>query len=291
MTPALTSAWQPIGPALELGEGARLVDGQLLHVDLLKGRLFSRDVCTGDVHRLAALDIPLGAVAPVDGRAGEFIATLGTGIGFLAKGSVMREGPSFGVDATRVRVNDGACDPGGRFWAGVMAYEPSPEAGALFRIDRDGTITRVVDGLAVPNGPAFSASGTVMYLADSAAGQIYRFDVDEAGHLTGREVFATVDGSPDGMTVDAESHLWTAIWGAGEVHRYAPTGDLVEVIPVPAQQPTSVAIGEGKVFVTSATHGLNQPGPDDGRTFAADCAVEGLPTSAFKPVTGGSSHG
>lgn len=285
MTRAVTSPWRPLGPALELGEGARLVDGHLLHVDLLQGCLFSADVRTGEVRLLAALDVPLGAVAPVDGRADEFIATVGTGIGFLTKEFALCRGPKFDVDAhTPMRVNDGACDPSGRFWAGVMAYDPSPDSGALYRLDRDGAITRVVDGLAVPNGPAFNATGTVMYLADSAAGRIDRFDVDEAGQLTGRGVFATVDGSPDGMTVDAESHLWTAIWGAGEVHRYAPTGDLVEVIPVPARQPTSVAIGNGQVFVTSATHGLNRPGPDDGRTFAANCAVEGLPTAAFKPA-------
>ncbi|AKS33785.1 SMP-30/gluconolactonase/LRE family protein [Mycolicibacterium goodii] len=288
MTDAVTSTWRVIGPALELGEGARLVDDQLLHVDLLQGRLFSTDVRTGQVRLLCTLDVPLGAVAPIDGRAGEFIAAAGTGIGFLTERFTLRRGPDLGADAAApMRVNDGACDRSGRFWAGVMAYEPSPEVGALYRIDRDGAITRAVDGLAVPNGPAFDAAGTVMYLADSAAGRIYRFDLDDAGTLSGRAVFATVNGSPDGMTVDAESHLWAAIWGAGEVHRYAPTGDLVEVLPVPARQPTSVAVGGGQVFVTSATHGLDRPGPDDGRTFAADCAVAGLPTAAFKPEPGG----
>ena len=69
----------------------------------------------------------------------------------------------------------------------------------------------MLDGLAIPNGPAFDAAGTVMYLADSARGVIYRYALTEVGDLGDPVEFARVDGSPDGMTVDAEDHVWSAV--------------------------------------------------------------------------------
>ncbi|MGV9801954.1 SMP-30/gluconolactonase/LRE family protein [Mycobacterium sp. NPDC003449] len=279
----VTTDWRAFGPALELGEGARLVDDRLLLVDLLRGRLYGADRSGGDLSPVGSLAVPLGAVAPIAGAPGQLIAAAGNGIALLDSDFAPHWVATLGDDAmVPVRMNDGACDPAGRFWAGMMAYEPTPAAGALYRVDPDLTVTRVVEGVAIPNGPAFDAAGAVMYLADSAAGLIYRYSVGADGELSGRDEFANVDGSPDGMTVDAESHLWSAIWGAGEIHRYSPSGRLVEVVPVPARQPTSIAIGGGRIVVTSATHGLDSPGPHDGRTFVADCAVEGLPTAAFQ---------
>jgi len=165
-----------------------------------------------------------------------------------------------------------------------MGYDPASATGALYRVDPDLTVAQVLDGIAIPNVPAFNAAGTVMYLADSAQGLIYRYELTDDGDLADRHEFASVDGSPDGMTVDAEDHVWSAIWGSGVVHRYAPSGRLVGVVPVPAVQPTSIAIGGGRIMVTSATHGLAHPNPNDGRTFTAACAVDGTPTAAFRPL-------
>ena len=282
MSAAVTSAWQSFGPSMELGEGSRWIDGALVHVDLLAGRLHRSDPGTGRVTVLTTLDVPLGAVAPVVGRPGQWMAAAGTGVAFLAPDGAV-DWIARPEDATpaATRVNDGACDRLGRFWLGAMGYDPSPVTGSLYRVDPDLTVTRVLGDIAIPNGPAFDASGAVMYLADSARGVISRYAMTADGDLADRTEFATVDGSPDGMTVDAENHLWSAIWGAGVIHRYAPTGELVEVVAVPASQPTSIAIGGGRIMVTSATEGLVDPGVDDGRTFVADCAVEGVPTAAF----------
>jgi sugar lactone lactonase YvrE len=278
----VTSEWRAIGSAMELGEGARWVDGSLLQVDLLAGRLYRSDLV--DAKLVTTLDVPLGSVAPVAGHPGRLIAAAGTGIAMIDADLTLRWVAQLVDDApVPMRMNDGACDPFGRFWAGAMAYDPTPTAGALYRIDPDLVATRVLGDIAIPNGPAFDASGTVMYLADSAAGTIHRFRLTDEGELSDRTEFARVDGSPDGMTVDAESHLWSAIWGAGVVHRYAPSGALAEVVRVPAQQPTSVAIGGGRVVVTSATEGLDRPGPYDGFTFVAACAVGGTPTASFGP--------
>jgi sugar lactone lactonase YvrE len=285
MTAAVTSGWSSFGPAMELGEGARWIADALLHVDLLVGRLYSSDPGASETRVMTSLGIPLGVVAPIAGRPGHWIAAAGTGIAVLNPNDTVDwiARPEESTSAP-TRMNDGACDPFGRFWAGSMGYDPSPATGALYRVDTDLTVTQVLDGIAIPNGPAFDAAGTVMYLADSAQGLIYRYELTDDGNLADRHQFASVDGSPDGMTVDAEDHVWSAIWGSGVVHRYAPSGELVEVVPVPAVQPTSIAMGGRRIMVTSATHGLAHPTAHDGRTFIADCSLDGTPTAAFRPL-------
>ena len=131
-----------------------------------------------------------------------------------------------------MRMNDGVADPQGRFWAGSMAYEATEDAGSLYRMDRDGRVTRILRDITVPNGPAFTADGTVMYLADSARGLVRRYPVDPVTGDVGEPVphitFST--GSPDGMTTDAEGGLWIAVWGVGQAHRYHPGGTLDRIV-------------------------------------------------------------
>jgi sugar lactone lactonase YvrE len=59
-------------------------------------------------------------------------------------------------------VNDGACDPQGRFWAGTMAHDESPGAGVLYRLELDGTCTTVLAGLTISNGIGWSPDGSAM---------------------------------------------------------------------------------------------------------------------------------
>jgi sugar lactone lactonase YvrE len=181
----------------------------------------------------------------------------------------------------RMRMNDGVADPSGRFWAGSMAYDTAEGAGALYRVDVDGSVHRVVGELTVPNGPAFSPDGELMYLADSARGVIYRYPVDPRTGALGRHTeFATVaGGSPDGMTVDAEGYLWSAIWGAGEIRRFSPTGSVDRVLAIPAGQPTSVCLSGGRLVATSATVGLVEPAESDGAVQHIPVPVRGVPAA------------
>ncbi|RBM21618.1 gluconolaconase [Prauserella sp. PE36] len=260
------TAWP--GERFGLGEGLRQVGDRMLMVDILTGRLLELPA-DGEPRVLLRLDVPLGAVAPRQG--GGWIAAAGTGIAVLGDTGVEQwlSRPEDGA-ATPMRMNDGVTDPRGRFWAGSMAYDNTPGAGSLYRADPDGTVTRVLGDLTVPNGPAFDADGTTMYLADSARGVIHRFAVDPGtGALGERTEFATVaQGSPDGMTVDAEGFVWSAIWGAGRVHRYSPGGSLDRVVDVPARQPTSVCVVGERLVVTSATVGLDEPGEFDGAVLS-----------------------
>lgn len=263
----------------ELGEGLRLHGADLLVVDILAGRLLRLDPSApGPAREVASLEVPLGAVAPVRDRPGAYVAAAGTGVALLGAGGVERwlGRPEDGA-AAPMRMNDGCCDPHGRFWAGSMAYDGTTGAGSLYRADPGGLVTRVLDGYTVPNGPAFTADGARMYLADSAAGRIDAYDVSPDGEPGGRTVFARLtEGSPDGMQVDDAGHLWVAVWGAGRVHRYDPDGALERVVEVPAAQPTSVCVVDGpepRLFVASASVGLARPGPGDGAVFSFPAEV------------------
>ena len=265
------SVWP--GTRFDLGEGARYVDGRVVLVDILTGRLL--ELRDGGVAGLAALDCPLGAVAPVDGG---WIAAAGHGIAVLTDDGV-RWLAQFGSTDV-MRMNDGVADPAGRFWAGSMAYDNTPGAGVLHRVDTDGSVAVAVDGLTIPNGPAFTADGATMYLADSAVGVIHRFTVDASGTVGSRELFARVEGTPDGMTVDDEGFVWSAIWGAGRIHRYDPDGALERVLEVPAVQPTSVCLTGSELIVTTAATGLASAGPSDGAVLRAPCAI-GAPAARW----------
>jgi sugar lactone lactonase YvrE len=184
-----------------------------------------------------------------------------------------------------MRMNDAVADPSGRFWAGSMSYGADEGAGSLYRVDHDGTVTRVLDGITVPNGPAFTADGTTMYLADSARGIVRRYPVDPGtGELATPEPFVTVvDGSPDGMVVDVEGAVWVAVWGSGTVRRYLPNGRLDRTLRLPAHRPAGVCLKEDVLYVTTARVGLTDPGPYDGALFTARVEVPGSPAAAYRP--------
>jgi sugar lactone lactonase YvrE len=276
---------------LHLGEGARFVDGRLVLVDLLAGRLYGHP---GDgpapLTILHKIDRPLGAVAPVRDRPGTWIAAVGDGIALLTplRGPCWLGRPEARNDG-RTRMNDGVCDPSGRFWAGSMAYDGKSPDGALYRVEPDGRIEQVLDGIVIANGPAFSPDGRTLFLADSAVGTITRYAVDDRGRLSAPTVILREESeaSPDGMTVDRTGALWVAMWGGAQLRRYAPDGEPLGAVDLPATQPTSVALARGRAIVTTATLGLKTLGAADGLVLSVpldDLAPDltGEPAQCFR---------
>ncbi|MET8371668.1 SMP-30/gluconolactonase/LRE family protein [Micromonospora profundi] len=280
------TVWAP--DRLELGEGLRWVDDRLVLVDLLAGRLLETDGDRpGRLRELRRLDVPLGAVAPLTGRPGDWLAAAGTGVTVLpATGDPLPVADLVADAPEPTRMNDAVADPHGRFWAGSMTYAGLPGQGTLYLLAPGSAPEPAVTGLSIPNGPAFDAAGTTMYLADSPRGEVDRFTVDRAtGALHGREPFlrlADSDGSPDGMTVDAAGHLWVALWGGSAVRRYRPDGTLDRHIQLPARQPAGICLGGPdlrRLFIGTARLGLTEPGATDGALLAVDVEVPGLPTA------------
>lgn len=191
------------------------------------------------------------------------------------------------------RLNDGRCDPAGRYWCGSMNPETASADGSLYVLEPDGRCRRVLGDLLTPNGIAWSPAGDRMYLADTRRGLIWCFDYDVGeGRLGERRVFAdlgALPGGPDGATVDAEGFLWSAQFDGGCVIRFAPDGRIDRLLRLPVTRPTACAFGGegwGTLFVTTATRGLDAQAlreqPLAGRVLALDAGVRGLPPVVFE---------
>ena len=188
-----------------------------------------------------------------------------------------------------VRMNDGACDPQGRFYCGSMAYDESPRRGSLFRLDKDGTTSTVLRGVTISNGLAWKADGSGAYYIDSATRGVdwLDFDPDEGLLLNRRRVVTVAPewGVPDGMTLDGEGCLWVAMWAGDAVRRFTPEGHLDDEIRVPAHQVTSCAFGGpdlDELYVTTSRVGLGaDDDPGAGLLYRCRPGVRGLAPNVF----------
>ena len=189
------------------------------------------------------------------------------------------------------RFNDGKTDAKGRFWAGSMDDEEREATGALYRLDRDLSWTRVDDGYRVTNGPAFDRERGRMYHTDSALQRIYRFEMRPDGSLGERSLFAQFgegDGFPDGMTVDSEGCLWVAFWDGWCIRRISPHAEVLAEVKLPVQRPTSCAFGGpdlDRLYVTSAKIDLDEEAlqmqPCAGGLFLVEAGVRGVAQTPF----------
>jgi sugar lactone lactonase YvrE len=233
----------------------------LYWVDIMRGCVHRFDPESGD-DRAYSIGQPVGAVAA--SRSGDLMLAMRDGFGRLdlETGAVR---PVAAVEADRLdhRMNDGACDSEGRFWAGTMAIDERPGAGALYRLDPDGSIHTMLQGVTVSNGIDWSADHRLMFYVDSATGRVDVFDFDRGhGAIENRRPFVRIPsecGIPDGLTLDSEEFVWVSLWRGGAVHRYAPDGSLDAVVRLPARYPTSCVFGGrdlGDLYVTTATIAL-----------------------------------
>lgn len=279
-----------------LGEGARWDGrrGELLVVDILAGRVYRGRVDDdGGLSLVRTYQVPgtVGAIAPVQGDEGWLLAA-GRGFVHLASDGSLRTLAEVAPAGTRM--NDAACDPQGRFWAGTMADDHHAGGGALYRLDRDGRTELILDGLTISNGLGWSPDGATMYLVDSGPRVVHAFAFDpERGTISaGRELVTVPEegGAPDGMTVDAAGDLWVAIYGGGRVNRYSPDGVLRQALTVPAKQSTSCAFAGAelnRLYVTTATEAWSdeqrRAEPAAGLIYRFDTDATGRPAELFRP--------
>ena len=193
-----------------------------------------------------------------------------------------------------MRFNDGKCDPAGRLWVGSMHLSVHPEVAALYCLDTDRTLRRVLDKVSISNGIIWSIDHQTMYYIDTPTGMVRAFDYDVAtGNVSNPRPAVTVPeatGHPDGMTIDAEGMLWVAHWGGGSVGRYDPgSGQLLQQVKVPAPFVTSCAFGGEQLdilYITTARKDMNEEQlrefPHGGGVFAARPGVKGVAADVFE---------
>ena len=206
--------------------------GELVWVDITAGLVRRGSVDGDDVRDVAEHrgGDTVGFVVPA--AAGGWLLGAGAGITRLSadgQPSVLIEltGEGGPESAGGTRMNDGACDRAGRFYGGTMAFDERPGAGALYRLDLDGTVSTVHDELTISNGLGWSPDDRTAYLSDSGTTTVWAAPYDlDSGRFGERRVFLDFaedpDGVADGLTVDDEGCIWTALSGGGQVRRYPP---------------------------------------------------------------------
>jgi sugar lactone lactonase YvrE len=188
------------------------------------------------------------------------------------------------------RLNDGGCDPSGRFVVGSMSLDGRTAGELLCRINADGAVETIDADLTLSNGLAWSPDQRTMYSIDTASGVLWARSYDPQTGAFGvrAELFHPIEASgedgPDGMCVDVDGNLWIAIWGQGEVRCYSPSGDVLAIVEVEAPHTSSVAfVGPERdlLMITTGSSelkpGLLEKFPKSGRLFTARVATTGVP--------------
>jgi len=270
-------------PHAELGEGPSWDSRTqtLYFVDILNKKIFRYNPQNHNLESCATSSY-VGFVVPDPDNDDLVIAGLQDGIykiNFATGEETLFAQPE--VNRPENRFNDGKLDNRGRIWAGTMHLNPKNPTwtGSLYRIDSDGTVTTHATNIGISNGLGWSPDDSVMYYSDTSAKTIWVYDYDiETGTPSNKRVFVKIpeeQGSPDGLTVDNNGNIWTALWGGSCVNCYSPEGQLLQRIELPVPQPSSCAFGGEDLqtlYITTARLDLSdeelRQNPLSGKVFA-----------------------
>jgi sugar lactone lactonase YvrE len=279
-------------------ERYRLAEGPVWDVD--DHRLLWVDISAGDVHigELRGDAIVPTATHHVDTTVGA--VALGHGGSLLVAGHqclYQLDEAGEAIEVTRLveegqarRLNDGKCDPEGRFLVGTLAL--GDDVGeTLYQVDSERGTAIIDDDLQLSNGLGWSPDGHTLYSVDTTPGLVFTRPYDpDSGRWGERATAFHLGGAfPDGLCVDAEGNLWVAVWGAGEVRHLTPDGELLGVVRVAAPYTSCVTFagpGLDRLVITTAIDDLSTEQlaahPESGGVFIADVEARGLPSSRWR---------
>jgi sugar lactone lactonase YvrE len=276
-----------------LAEGPVWLDDRrlLLWVDIESSLVCMFDPTTSK-NQTWKLPSHVGCVAPT--TKGDFLAATQQGfVRFDPDTGDVRSIVDPEADIPRNRFNDGKCDPQGRFWAGTISYDRTPEAASLYRLDSELSVHKMLSHVSTSNGLTWSLDGKTFYYIDTPTRRVDAFDFEsETGEINNRRTILRVPediGKPDGMTIDSEGMLWIALWGGWAVTRWDPhMGQMIGKVQVPVERVSSCCFGgDGydTLFITTARTGLSteavEKQPLAGGIFAAQTGHRGFPCYRF----------
>jgi len=184
--------------------------------------------------------------------------------------------------------NDLTIDDYGSVWSGDVGRKGADSgesiAGDLFRIDPDGTVTQMEEGIMGSNGLGFSPDRKLLYYSDSGAKVVYVYDVSPARTLKNRRVFARVGvGIPDGLALDADGNVWLAVVYTSNLVCFKPDGTILKKATLPVKKVVSLTFGGPDLMDLYAV--TVQTSRDKGALYRARAEVPGLPIpkGKFKP--------
>ncbi len=282
------SAQNVLPARARLGEGPLWdSDKQVLYwVDILNHRVHVFEPSSGDDCHWDVDDVG-SALALMPGE--KLLVAMGNRVAALDLTSGAVETlKTVEFDTPGTRFNDGKCDPQGRFWIGTIS--PEPGTATLYRYDPDGSVRTMETGLTISNGLGWSPDGGTFYLTDSPQRKIYAYQFNgETGEISDRTVLIDLDDKsiePDGLAIDADGNIWTALWDGWCVACFSPTGEALGRVEFPVPRPTCPTFGGPNLqtlYVTTASAGLSQKelqeGFFSGDLFAIAAPTPGLPTT------------
>lgn len=267
--------------------------------DVQSQSLFWIDILGKLVHRLDAdglvkcWDVPdiIGSMAiAADGNA---IVALANGVHRLdwESGACTMLATSPDLNE-QVQLADGKVDRRGRFIVGSSDRGMKEARGKLYALDPGASALREIDdGITLSNGPCWSPDDKIFYHADSILNLIFAYDYNiENGTLSNKRRFASTEelgGIPDGATVDAQGHVWSAICEGGKLVRFRPNGSIERIVEFPQKLPGSVMFGGpnlDRIYVPTLSPAFmgREADPFDGSTFVVDGQrIRGLPEPRF----------
>jgi L-arabinonolactonase len=264
--------------------------GNLHWVDIESKELWTLDVASGrtQVHKAPER---IACFAPR--RSGGLLVGFASGFAFYDPATGRREDiVAFEPDNPHTRLNDGRTDRQGRFIAGGFDEVEGKRVSSVVRLDPDGRMTSLFDGVGCANGTCFSPDGRQMYFADTTAATMWAFEYDPARGTLGKRAIVTdfkgQPGLPDGSCTDAEGCIWNAQWAGHRVVRYAPDGRIDRIVEMPVLNPTCVAFGGADLdmlYITTARYRMTADQlaaePVSGGLFSIKPGVRGLPDAKF----------
>ncbi len=282
-------AWEI--PAI-LGEGPLWVEAEnaVYWVDIFSNKAH-RYALAGGAKTTWIFDFEVTSLSPR--QDGGFVGTIKDGYAFI-NFDVLSATPIVLPEADQPgnRFNDGKVDNSGRYWAGTMDIGQVAESGSLYRLDADLAVEQCDTDYIICNGPTFNLDNTIIYHTDSIKRTIYALDMASNGDLSDKRVFAEFtqddEGVPDGMTVDSEDCIWVAHFGGARITRYSPAGEILEAVPLPVPNITSLTFAGAALdtlYITTASTGIAEEDkgkyPLAGSFFSYKPGVKGTPTPLF----------